>query len=103
VRIIRGRAFARSMTWVLIASGLLIMILGIAQQYLQVQGKASLVQLVGSDLTGGGNLSGPQYEGFVAYGLSLDLTPIGIGLAFLVLATAFATGNHLQRDTEGLV
>lgn len=33
----------------------------------------------------------------------IDLWPIWVGLAFFALAAAFRYGEHLQRDTEGLV
>ena len=41
--------------------------------------------------------------GVPTFEMSIDLAPLGWGLALAVVAGAFEIGQRLQRDTEGLV
>ena len=66
--------------------------------------RAEVVDFLGNrDITAGGTPDNPSYEGFVGFGLNLDLAPLAWGMALIVVAGAFELGQRLQRDTEGLV
>lgn len=104
VRMLRLRPFGRSMTVALVTAAILIMVGGLGSQFLAAGARAELVQFLGPEAVG--RVSAEQSGGaehFMAYALSLDLAPLGIGLALAVVALAFQLGARMQRDTEGLV
>ncbi|MCM3661443.1 hypothetical protein M3148_10660 [Georgenia satyanarayanai] len=100
LRVLRTRPFGHSVTAALVASALLIIIGGTAAQLLEAAGRAAVVDHLGPAVTGGAD---PSAESLLAFGLSVDLAPIGVGLALAVVALAFQIGARMQRDTEGLV
>jgi len=99
LRVLRTRPFGRSVTAALVTSALLIIIGGTAAQLLEAAGRAAVVDHLGPAVTGGAG-SG---ESLLAFGLSVDLAPISVGMALAVVALAFQIGARMQRDTEGLV
>ncbi|MBX9472334.1 hypothetical protein [Microcella sp.] len=104
LRLAAGRPFVRSATVALGGTAIVVTACGLIEQTAAALGHAEVVSFLGADkLTAGGNAENPSYEGFVAFGLNLDLAPIGWGIALLVIASAFELGQRLQRDTEGLV
>lgn len=104
LRLTAGRPFVRSATIALGSTAILVSACGLIEQTAAAIGRAEVVTFLGVDEVGaGGNAENPSYEGFVAFGLNLDLAPIGWGVALIVIAGAFELGQRLQRDTEGLV
>lgn len=102
LRVLRTRPFGRSVTAALVTSAVLIIVGGTAAQVLEAAGKAAVVDHLGPAVTGGAGAS-VDSESLLAFGLSVDLAPIGVGMALAVVALAFQIGARLQRDTEGLV
>lgn len=102
LRVLRTRPFGRSVTAALVASAVLIIVGGTAAQVLEAAGKAAVMDHLGGPAVTGG--AGPiDAESFVVFGLTVDLAPIGVGVALAVIALAFQIGARMQRDTEGLV
>ncbi len=97
LRVLGGRPFGRSVTVALVASSVLIILGGTASQLLASAGRASVVTFLGEGATTGDS------PGFIDYALTLNLAPIGVGVALAVIALAFQIGARFQRDTEGLV
>lgn len=100
LRVLRTRPFGRSVTAALVASAVLVIVGGTAAQLLEAAGRAAVVDHLGPAVTAG---AGESAESLLPFGLSLDLAPVGVGLALAVIALAFQIGARLQRDTEGLV
>ena len=104
IRLLKGRPFGRSVSAAVGVSAVVILIGGTLSQVLAAIARAEVVAFLGvRDVTAGGTTGDPSYEGFIAFGLSLDLGVIGVGLALAVVAAAFEYGEKLQRDTDGLV
>lgn len=93
--LIRQRAFRRSMVPVLATAAFALVVTGMIAPLFGAFGRAHVVeQLTASSADTG------QFWPFL---YSADLTPIGWGIALALVATAFEVGQHLQRETEGLV
>lgn len=103
-RLAAGRPFVRSATIALGVAAILVTASGLLEQAAAAIARAEVVDFLGSrDITAGGTPDNPSYEGFVGFGLNLDLAPLAWGMALIVVAGAFELGQRLQRDTEGLV
>lgn len=100
VRISRQRPFGRSVTTALNWVAVLVIVGGTTSGVLADFGRGTVVAEVAPQAVA---RSGDSAEGFVGLLVTLDLAPIGIGLALGVVAAAFGIGTRMQRDVEGLV
>jgi len=96
VRVVRHRPFGRSVNVALLTTAVLVLVGGLATDFLGAVGRAELVHSLGASATSGDH-------GLVPLALELNLAPVGVALALGVLGAAFEVGARLQRDTEGLV
>lgn len=103
VRILRGRAFGRSLTAATVSAAILAILGGTASQILGASGRAAIVDFLGVDSTAGGDAGAGPAEGFAGFALSVDLGPVAIGVVLAVVAVAFQIGARMQQDTRGLV
>jgi hypothetical protein len=96
VRTSAGRPFARSVTASLVVLAVLVAVVGSTSDVLQ----QAIANREAYEAVGNNNIDGyySMVAGFQFSGLSL-IVALGIGL----LASAFAIGARLTRDTEGLV
>ena len=92
-KLLRRRPFDRSVSWMVMAVGTILM----------------LGTVIGGGLGGLGHmmaaveLNSDIQSGFWALGFSLDITPLVVGLVLFLVTMAFEAGTRMQRDTEGLV
>ncbi|MBG6054881.1 hypothetical protein IWX81_001292 [Salinibacterium sp. CAN_S4] len=90
VRVFHGKPFGAAATWGIGAVSLLVILSGLGTPTLN--GMAAQRALVGLDL-----------EQFPMFLVTVDLAPLGWGLALAVVAGAFEIGQRMQRETGGLV
>ncbi|MFC7787333.1 hypothetical protein ACU045_00010 [Microbacterium sp. MAHUQ-60] len=96
VSLIRARPFRTTMSTTIGVAACLVVAGGLFGQLAGAIGRAMIVDSLAS--------ADPAiYETFPAFRLDLDLAPLGWGFALALIAMAFAAGNRLQRETEGLV
>jgi hypothetical protein len=93
-RLLRGRAFRRSLSLTITFTGALLLIGGL------VSGGVGLLAswMAADQLNGRGTI-----EGFWPIIGTVDGTPLGIGVCLMLVGLAFEYGERLQRETEGLV
>ncbi|UNK71412.1 hypothetical protein [Microbacterium sp. H1-D42] len=96
VSLIRGRAFRKTMSTTIGIAACLVVAGGMFGQLCGAIGRAMIVDRLGSD-------DPSIYDTFAVFSIDLDLAPLGWGFALALIAMAFATGQRMQRDTEGLV
>jgi hypothetical protein len=87
------RPFDRSVSWMAYAVGSVLLIGNILGQ-----GFGGLGRMMAAD-----ELNRDGVNGFWPLITPLDLSPAFVGIALLLVATAFEAGRRLQRDTDGLV
>lgn len=92
VRVFVGRPFVSSATWGIGIVALLVIAGGLGASLSTGIAHAEIADVLG--------LAGTSLPDFT---ISLDLAPLGWGLALAVVAGAFEIGQRLQRDTDGLV
>ncbi|MHC5797790.1 hypothetical protein ACVXZ4_16700 [Lacisediminihabitans sp. FW035] len=90
-RLLRGRAFRRSLSLIVAISGAILLIGG-----LLYGGLGLLAAWMAADQLNG-------VRGFWPIIGTVDGTPLGIGVCLLLVGLAFGYGERLQRDVEGLV
>jgi hypothetical protein len=94
VRTSKGRPFARSVTVSLVGLAILVALAGSANDILQsLIGEREAFEILGS--------GGSDY--YSSEGFSFSGLPILVALGIALLASAFAIGAKLTKDTEGLV
>ena len=92
-KLLRRRPFDRSVSWMIMAIGAILM----------------FGTVIGGGFGGLGHmmaaleLNSDVQSGFWALGFSLDITPLVVGLVLFLVSMAFEAGTRMQRDTEGLV
>jgi hypothetical protein len=91
--LIRQRAFRRSMVPVIGTAAIALVAAGTFAPLLGGIGRAQAVEQLPASAT----------DSFRTFLVTLDLAPIGWGIALALIASAFEVGRRLQRDTEGLV
>lgn len=114
LRLVRGRPFVRHMTWALAIFAVVIATFGLASQLVrrapfgipELTVRTDLEQIMRS-------LQAPSLPSVIidhsalytpaAGPLPLDLTLLGVAVLIGLVAAAFAIGQRMQRDTEGLV
>ncbi|GAA3887328.1 hypothetical protein GCM10022381_31670 [Leifsonia kafniensis] len=92
-KLLKRRPFDRSVSWMAYAVGSVLLIGTILGQGFGGLGR----MMAASELNPDG------LDGFWPLTTPLDLAPAFVGIALLMVATAFEAGRRLQRDTEGLV
>jgi hypothetical protein len=102
--LLRGAPFARALPVVLGIVAIAIMGAGLGTQVIGAIARAETVAFLGppQQITAHDDGTGPE-EGFMAFGLGLDLGPIGWSVGIALVAASFSIGTRLQRDTRGLV
>lgn len=90
LRVFVGRPFVASATWGIGGVAILVIVGGLGGSLLQSVAHSVIVQHLAL-----GPAEPPTF--------SVDLAPLGWGLALAVVAGAFEIGQRLQRDTDGLV
>ncbi|MBC7589994.1 MAG: hypothetical protein H7226_02975 [Salinibacterium sp.] len=93
-RLLRGRAFRRSLSLIVAISGAMLLIGGLLSG-----GLGLLAAWMTADQLNGSS----TVDGFWPIIGTVDGTPLGIGVCLLLVGLAFEYGERLQRDTEGLV
>ncbi|WP_167137967.1 hypothetical protein [Diaminobutyricimonas sp. TR449] len=91
--LVRGRPFARPMTWLLATTSNVLILGGLIGAGLTIAGQFSIASQLDPD---------PAETVFPMAGYA-DLAPLVVGVALAAAAAAFELGERLQRDTEGLV
>jgi len=93
-RLLRADPFKKSLTFTFITAGTALVIGSILGLGVEALGRVITVsELLGDD----------KVTGFWPMAFSGDLSPIGFGLALLIVASAFEYGERLTRQTDGLV
>ena len=92
-QLLAGRPFAPAIRKLLTASALVVLAGGILGQAVYGFGNFQVAAELNHDPIG---TSFPMM-------MHLDSTPVVVGLVLGIIATAFAVGERLQRDTDGLV
>lgn len=95
VRTSKGRPFARSVTVSLVALAILVAVAGSANEVLE----SLISQREAFEAIGGS----PANDYYFAQGFSFTGLPLLFALGIGLLASAFAIGARLTRDTDGLV
>ena len=100
-RLLRGVPFAPKLTRSVSVTGTALFLIGLIFPVLQGFSKFLIVNSLDNVMT----IESPIGKGSLDYYIanSVDLLPLVLGIALLLLAAVFAKGAHLQRDTEGLV
>jgi len=93
--LIRQRAFRRSMAPVLGTAAIALIVAGMIGPLLGGIGRAQIVEQL--------DLAGADTSQFWEFLVSMNLAPVGWGIALALVATAFEVGQRLQQDTKGLV
>lgn len=93
--LIRQRAFRPSMVPVLATAAFALVVSGMIAPLFGAFGRAEAVEQLAA--------SGADVAEFWMFMYSVDLAPVGWGIALALVATAFEVGQRLQRETEGLV
>lgn len=92
VRLFIGRPFSAAVTWGIGTAAILVMAGGLLSQTVRANAHTEITSELGLTAVGL-----PSFE------MTIDLAPIGWGLALAVIAGAFEIGQRMQRETEGLV
>jgi len=93
-RLLRAEPFKKSLTFTFITAGIALIIGSILSLGVEALGRMiAISELLGDD----------KVTGFWPMAFSGDLSPIGFGLALLIVACAFEYGERLTRQTDGLV
>ena len=92
VRLFIGRPFSAAVTWGIGTAAILVMAGGLLSQAVRAGAHTEITSELGLTAVGL-----PSFE------MTIDLAPIGWGLALAVIAGAFEIGQRMQRETEGLV
>ena len=100
-RLLRAAPFARSLTRAMAYMGGLLVLIGVVCPVLQGLAKLSIVNSLDNVVTVDSPINKGNFDYYVAS--SINLLPIVLGVALLLLAAVFAKGAQLQNDTEGLV
>ena len=93
-RLLRRRPFMKSLTWLFVTAGAALLIGSLISQALTG---------FGSWLVAGELGSTPGTDDFWIMAISVDLVPIGFGVALMLVGSAFEYAQKLSRETEGLV
>lgn len=91
LRVFIGRPFVTSATLGIGIVGLVVIVGGCGASLLRSLADTDIIRFIG--------LVDPDS----VYAFSMDLAPLGWGVALVVVAGAFELGQRMQRDTEGLV
>lgn len=93
-RLLRAKPFKKSLTITFITAGSALLLGSILSIGFDALGRMiAISELLGDD----------KLTGFWPMTFTGDLSPIGFGLALLVVACAFEYGERLTRETDGLV
>jgi hypothetical protein len=93
-RLLRAEPFKKSLTFTFITAGTALIIGSILSLGVEALGRViAISELLGDD----------KVTGFWPMAFNGDLSPIGFGLALLIVACAFEYGERLTRQTDGLV
>lgn len=93
-RLLRAKPFKKSLTFTFCTAGAALLLGSILSLGFEAFGRMiAITELLGNDIT----------TGFWPIAFTGDLTPIGFGLALLIVACAFEYGERLSRETDGLV
>lgn len=68
---------------------------GMAGQVLDGTGRSQLAEMIGAKAWAAGEAG--------IFSADINLTPIIVGIALVLIAGVFEYGRRLQKDTEGLV
>lgn len=100
-RLVRGAPFSTGSTWIVAAAGITALGAGCVVPVLEGAAK----RLTVANLPGISSVGSPLALGDPAFYISssVELLPICVGLAALVLAAVFRKGDVLSRDVTGLV
>ncbi|PRB44986.1 hypothetical protein CQ020_01850 [Arthrobacter sp. MYb23] len=100
-RLLRGVPFAPTLTRSISIMGGVLVLIGVVVPILQGFSKLLIVESLDNVLTVESPLGKGNLDYYIVF--SVDLLPVVLGIALLLLAAVFAKGAQLQRDTEGLV
>ncbi len=100
-RLLRGVPFAPTLTRSISIMGGVLVLIGVAVPILQGFSKLLIVESLDNVLTVESPIGKGNLDYYIVF--SVDLLPVVLGIALLLLAAVFAKGAQLQRDTEGLV
>ena len=100
-RLLRGVPFAPTLTRSISIMGGLLVLIGVVVPILQGFSKLLIVESLDNVLTVESPIGKGNFDYYIVF--SVDLLPVVLGIALLLLAAVFAKGAQLQRDTEGLV
>ncbi|WP_024817836.1 hypothetical protein [Arthrobacter sp. 31Y] len=100
-RLLRGVPFAPTLTRSISIMGGLLVLIGVVVPILQGFSKLLIVESLDNVLTVESPIGKGNLDYYIVF--SVDLLPVVLGIALLLLAAVFAKGAQLQRDTEGLV
>lgn len=92
VRVLVGRPFVRSASWGIGIVAILVMAGCMGGALFNSVAHAEIVDALGL-----------EDAGLPIFLATIDLAPLGWGLALAVVAAAFEIGQRMQRETEGLV
>ncbi|MBE4720562.1 hypothetical protein DAD99_21190 [Pseudarthrobacter sp. AB1] len=100
-RLVRGAPFSVGSTWLVALSGIAAFAAGIVGPVLEGSAK----QITVANLSGISSQGSPIGLGDTVFYISssLELMPLCVGLAALLLAAVFRRGDVLHRDAKGLV
>jgi hypothetical protein len=93
LRVFVGRPFVTSATWGIGLVAILVILGGLGSSLASSIANAEAIEFLALDSS----------QGLMAFEVSIDLAPLGWGLALAVVAGAFEIGQRMQRDTTGLV
>ncbi len=100
-RLLRGVPFAPTLTRSISIMGGVLVLIGVVVPILQGFSKLLIVESLDNVLTVESPIGKGNLDYYIVF--SVDLLPVVLGIALLLLAAVFAKGAQLQRDTEGLV
>ena len=93
LRVFVGRPFVASATWGIGIVAILVIVCGLGSALASSIANAETVAFLGLGVE----------QGLLDFQVTLDLAPLGWGLALAVVAGAFEIGQRMQRDTDGLI
>lgn len=100
-RLLRGVPFAPTLTRSISIMGGVLVLIGVVVPILLGFSKLLIVDSLDNVLTVESPIGKGNLDYYIVF--SVDLLPVVLGVALLLLAAVFAKGAQLQRDTEGLV
>ena len=100
-RLLRGVPFAPTLTRSISIMGGVLVLIGVVVPILRGFSKLLIVESLDNVLTVESPIGKGNLDYYIVF--SVDLLPVVLGIALLLLAAVFAKGAQLQRDTEGLV